>query len=1061
MPRTKTFITGLVLLFSVCSLLPAGEIPMPIFYAPFDSNTKAAIASGKAEAEGGGAEIVREGKFAGAARFRATTGIPYRTQGNLRADRGTIAFWVKPVDWSRGNAGRTFINAGTGAPYYTWGEKIMIQKAGLNGEVKAITGPSASTAKVSWRNGTWHHIAVTYYKGTGKIYLDGQEAAAMPHQRALSDIGERFWVGTTPFIGPWAKEGSTLIDDLRIYDRPLDAGEISAIMHGYRAELRRGPNFEWEVRVELDPAISVSEDGRVKVAVFRAEDGKAPLATRVVPLKERKAVIPIRAGALPTGPLTLQIQVIDAKAKFDPILISTRKTEEPLVRLKNGIMEIGFDPLDGSVLTMRDLKRGVNYRKALPGSPILSLVTTPWASTSATYQGEDVTILEASEKTCKKVELKKERGRQMVEMLYEFPPYLKVTCTVSLADESPLSEWRIKVENVRPERPSRASIVQRVNFPLFTGLVIGKDETKNFLALPRFQGQLIPNPASGGGYMFADEPEKIYPGNASMSWMDLYGEGCGLYIGSHDPALPATALISKGVPSTKSVTMGIGKWAVLWPDETFEPGPVVVGIHEGDWHWGADRYREYWRANFAGRRRTPKWLEEADGWTGWGFSNYTFLRPEGNKRSLPQLIKGAKELGLNYLQLWSEMTIGDEAYHMVYYPDPYKGTPEDLKKAIEEVHKKGGHIGFYLFFFGLDPAVLFQLEREKYRTKIPGDLLETFTWSRGWPDVAVMGPEGSFRHGAPLKDWADGYWTPCPSAKKYQDYLISWCKRWSKEWGADAWYFDTLPLPLAHTPICYNTRHGHSRPKSLVQGVLEIYRRVQEECDRGEGFAISNEGVSDICAIYGTHALGTEMAAWGQPPKPEIFTYTFPDFPIFSGTCNGIHLGIFPGYENLDPNMYAPSNMVQSQNRVFLMGYRFDMINTFAWRKDELGEYVKHCKQILALRRKTKEHQYQSDFKDDVGLSIEPQDIKVEAKIFRHRRNKSFTITLLDRRREKSAITLTIDLGLYGEPRIGKVTLFTLDGGETPVEPKVSAGKLTLVVPPRSGDVASLLILTP
>jgi hypothetical protein len=166
---------------------------------------------------------------------------------------------------------------------------------------------------------------------------------------------------------------------------------------------------------------------------------------------------------------------------------------------------------------------------------------------------------------------------------------------------------------------------------------------------------------------------------------------------------------------------------LLWPDDSFEPGPVVVGLHEGDWHWGADRYREYWRANFSGRRRTPKWLAEADGWTGFGGPSYTFLKPDKNKRPLPDLITGAKELGLDYLQLWSEMTLGDESYQTVYYPNPFMGTPEELKKGIDGVHKAGGHVGFYLFFFGWDPAVLTQLDRDKYRTRIPAGLRDQFT----------------------------------------------------------------------------------------------------------------------------------------------------------------------------------------------------------------------------------------------------------------------------------------------------------------------------------------------
>ena len=122
---------------------------------------------------------------------------------------------------------------------------------------------------------------------------------------------------------------------------------------------------------------------------------------------------------------------------------------------------------------------------------------------------------------------------------------------------------------------------------------------------------------------------------------------------------------------------------------------------------------------------------------------------------------------------------------------------------------------------------------------------------------------------------------------------------------------------------------------------------------------------------------------------------------------------------------------------------------------------MSYAEKILALRRRTKAHQYASDFKDDVGLSIEPRDVKVEARLFRHRQDKSFTITLLDRRKEKGDVALTLDLEQYSRPKIGKVALFTLDGKEAEIAAEVADGRMKLVIPPRQGDVASLLILTP
>ena len=602
-----------------------------------------------------------------------------------------------------------------------------------------------------------------------------------------------------------------------------------------------------------------------------------------------------------------------------------------------------------------------------------------------------------------------------------------------------------------------------MNFPVLDGLAIGKDETKNFLAIPRVMGQLIPNPASGGGNQFADEPEKLYPGNASMSWMDLYGEGGGLYIGSHDPQLPATALMSKGRPDTKSVSLGIGKWSLLWPSETYEPGPVVVGVHKGDWHWGADRYREYWRKNFAGKRKTPRWLEDADAWTGFGGPSYKFT-------DLPRLLDGAKPLGVKYLQFWSEMMFGDADYHIVMWPNPAMGTPEQLRESIAQVHRQGGRVGFYYLFTVADPVVHLQFEKEKYRGKAPASYVSRwFGKESGYLEAGLMNAHGGFSFSDPIGSaFPDGYLGVCPNSKWQRDYVEDFVKTWAA-YGVDCWYFDTLPFGYGFSPVCYNTGHGHARPLNMSPGILEIMRRTQRAMDRGEGAAIANECISDIVAIYGTHALGNELQGWCQPPKPEIWRYTFPEYLVFTGHCNGLCLSAYPGYDDLDSakkgfpdNMYAARNLEHAYNRVFLLGDRFDLLNTFIWREGKNEQAaMSYAEKILALRRRTKAHQYASDFKDDVGLSIEPRDVKVEARLFRHRQDKSFTITLLDRRKEKGDVALTLDLEQYSRPKIGKVALFTLDGKEAEIAAEVADGRMKLVIPPRQGDVASLLILTP
>ena len=107
---------------------------------------------------------------------------------------------------------------------------------------------------------------------------------------------------------------------------------------------------------------------------------------------------------------------------------------------------------------------------------------------------------------------------------------------------------------------------------------------------------------------------------------------------------------------------------------------------------------------------TPRWLEDADASTGFGGPSYKFT-------DLPRTCWTTKPLGVKYLQFWWEMMFGDADYHIVMWPNPAMGTPEQLRESIAKVHRQGGRVGFYYLFTVADPVVHLQFEKEKYRGK--------------------------------------------------------------------------------------------------------------------------------------------------------------------------------------------------------------------------------------------------------------------------------------------------------------------------------------------------------
>ena len=196
---------------------------------------------------------------------------------------------------------------------------------------------------------------------------------------------------------------------------------------------------------------------------------------------------------------------------------------------------------------------------------------------------------------------------------------------------------------------------------------------------------------------------------------------------------------------------------------------------------------------------------------------------------------------------------------------------------------------------------------------------------------------------------------------------------------------------------------------------------------------------------YQTHALGLELLSHLiDYPEPEIYAFSFPEFPIFSGTCNGANVQI-----------YYPGEKVtreDTMNRVYLMAHRFDILG-YPIRKDQ--PFWQYMKKLIALRQSIKDELYNSHFRDEIGLGNLPE--KVEAKIFCHVEKTSLTINIIDRRENKNAFTLKVDPKEQGVKDLKQCRLFTFEGKKK-LSAKKSRGVFNIKVPARKNNVASIIL---
>jgi hypothetical protein len=633
---------------------------------------------------------------------------------------------------------------------------------------------------------------------------------------------------------------------------------------------------------------------------------------------------------------------------------------------------------------------------------------------------------------------------------YRLPGGIVATYSLTIRSNSPVTEWRARVEDRGGDTPSEDKRVYRVVFPVLDGLRLGDRHESNYLARPYAQGELIPDPSS---HDFIRPKSKhhvptyvlTYPGWASMSWQDLYAsELGGLYLASYDSSFQQMDWESWPDKGAGTMTLDCRTLAFLEPGQCWVSQPFEMAVHDGDWHWGADRYRQWARSHH--RSYTgPDWVRnECDGWLGTG-------GPTRSYRDYLVMFDDARWLGLNYLQNWSEMleNVGPgrsgKSYYCFLWPDPERGGEAELTRVVREIRAQGGHIGFYHNIWTWDSELAKGLEQ--WRSELPPDVHVPAWWgeSRRWASVF---PDGSREAG----NFINSYSGMCPAARGYQDYVLSWVlDRYVKRYGVDTWYFDSMPVTMfAAARVCFSDEHGPAQPHGVGRGMLELLERLNDGARPFVNLAVTSETVNDALMQFNSHALGLELVeGLTRYPHPEIYTYTFPEHAIFSGTCNGAGSGLHYYCSDLEK-----PRREDTLNRVFLMGYRFDIL---AWPINRNDSFAHYLRRLIALRQKVKADLYASDFRDEIGLGPLPE--KVEARLFRHREGRSLTVNLLDRRSlPKAPFELSIDLAKSSFVQPAKVTLFEFEGGQMSLSSTNRQETLLVQVPPLNGEVASISI---
>jgi len=148
--------------------------------------------------------------------------LSYSTRRNLYSYKGTLCFWVSPVDWDSGDNKGHILFEIEGK-----NEKMILEKNQAGKTTLSLTRKEEKHQLGVWRPvwavSEWHHIAVTWQVGEVKLFIDGEmKNFANAEDLQLPRKPTNFTIG-------WGEESSTRFDELMIFSRPLSEEEIQFV----------------------------------------------------------------------------------------------------------------------------------------------------------------------------------------------------------------------------------------------------------------------------------------------------------------------------------------------------------------------------------------------------------------------------------------------------------------------------------------------------------------------------------------------------------------------------------------------------------------------------------------------------------------------------------------------------------------------------------------------------------------------------------------------------------------------------------------------------------------
>lgn len=408
-------------------------------------------------------------------------------------------------------------------------------------------------------------------------------------------------------------------------------------------------------------------------------------------------------------------------------------------------------------------------------------------------------------------------------------------------------------------------------FATFTELVGPKE--KDFMVLPRALGQKIVNPwkymeDQTPNFYNHDKWETVltlpYP-RASMSWYGIQSADKFLYVARYDADMTFCNLSVHHSIGGEDLRVGINHLPMARTGETLTLPATRIGLLDGDWRAGADRYRAYADASFFKVTKKSDWLRTMPGW-----QRLTFNAQYGETRfrfsDLPEIYEIGKRYGVNTIFIFAWWKEGmDWGYPA--YTEPYPGAFEELKANIKKVQEMGGHIVLECncHFLDLDSDFYKQWGDEVKILDINGQEVRS---QYGYPG------RGEFRVTYGKRQFP----LICTGTQRWRDQILNQLKFLGELVGPDCVFADCYG-GCPWQP-CFNHQHEHGwRCDKEGHYKMEFWKAAQAYSE-GAGNVLGTEVLTDLGAAFTQFVhggLSGHSFRINADDFPELFRYTFPE----------------------------------------------------------------------------------------------------------------------------------------------------------------------------------------